>query len=116
MLTPTSNPPEPRLLGWTPRANGPYCLLPCFRMGTTGSVCRNATRQMSSPVGHHARIVPLAEIQRDDWSLNISRYVDISREVARISEAVRKLRQLGQARTGAEAAMNCYLAELAHGV
>ena len=69
-------------------------------------------------VEKYARVVPLAEIEQNDWNLNISRYVDISEEEKRIdvAEAVRKLRELEQERAAAEATMNRYLAELGYDV
>ena len=65
-------------------------------------------------VDKYARVVPLAEIEQNDWNLNISRYVDTSEEEERIdvAEAVRRLRELERERAAAEAAMNRYLAEL----
>ena len=68
-------------------------------------------------VEKYARVVPLAEIEQNDWNLNISRYVDTSEEEERIdvAEAVRKLRNLEQERAAAEATMNRYLAELGYG-
>ena len=47
-------------------------------------------------------MVPLAEIERNDWNLNISRYVDTSEEEERIdvAEAVRKLRVAGRGARG----------------
>ena len=67
-------------------------------------------------VEKYARVVPLAEIEQNDWNLNISRYVDTSDEEERIDvvEAVRKLRELEQGRAAAEATMNRYLAELGY--
>ena len=67
-------------------------------------------------VEKYARVVPLAEIEQNDWNLNISRYVDTSEEEERIdvAEAVRRLRELEQERAGAEATMNRYLAELGY--
>ena len=64
----------------------------------------------------YARVVPLAEIERNDWNLNISRYVDTSEEEARIdvADAVRKLRALERERAAAEAVMNRYLVELGY--
>ena len=61
-------------------------------------------------------MVPLAEVECNDWNLNISRYVDTSEEEERIdvAEAVRKLRALEGERAAAEAAMNRYLAELGY--
>ena len=68
-------------------------------------------------VEKYARVVPLDEIEQNDWNLNISRYVDTSEEEERIdvAEAVRKLRELEQERAAAEATMNRYLAELGYG-
>ena len=65
-------------------------------------------------VDKYARVVPLAEIEQNDWNLNISRYVDTAEEEERIdvAEAVRKLRELERERGVAEATMNRYLAEL----
>ena len=67
-------------------------------------------------VEKYARVVPLDEIEQNDWNLNISRYVDTSDEEERIDvgEAVRKLRELEQERAAAEATMNRYLAELGY--
>ena len=67
-------------------------------------------------VEKYARVVPLTEIEQNDWNLNISRYVDTSDEEERIDvgEAVRKLRELEQERAAAEATMNRYLAELGY--
>ena len=68
-------------------------------------------------VEKYARVVPLAEIEQNDWNLNISRYVDTSEEEERIdvADAVRKLRELERERAEAEATMNRYLAELGYG-
>jgi len=65
-------------------------------------------------VEKYARVVPLLEIEQNDWNLNISRYVDTSEEEERIdvAEAVRKLRELEQERAAAEGRMNRYLVEL----
>ena len=67
-------------------------------------------------VEKYARVVPLDEIEQNDWNLNISRYVDTSDEEERIDvrEAVRKLRELEGERAAAEATMNRYLAELGY--
>ena len=65
-------------------------------------------------VEKYARVVPLAEIESNDWNLNISRYVDTSEDEERVdvAEAVRKLRELEQERVAAEATINRYLTEL----
>ncbi len=68
-------------------------------------------------VDKYARVAPLAEIERNDWNLNISRYVDTSDDEERVdvAEAVRKLRGLEQQRAAAELQMNRNLAELGYG-
>ena len=68
-------------------------------------------------VEKYARVVPVAEIEQNNWNLNISRYVDTAEEEERIDvmEAVRKLRKLEGERALSEAAMNRYLAELGYG-
>ena len=65
----------------------------------------------------YARVVPLAEIEEDDWNLNISRYVDTSEEEERVdlAEAVRSLRRLEQERAEVEATMNQFLREMGYG-
>ena len=67
-------------------------------------------------VEKYARVVPLAEVEQNDWNLNISRYVDTSEEEKPIdvAAAVRKLRQLERERAAAEQTMNRYLAELGY--
>ena len=64
-----------------------------------------------------ARVVPLAEVEKNNWNLNISRYVDTSEAEERtdVAEAVRRLRELERERAAAEATMNRYLAELGYG-
>ena len=68
-------------------------------------------------VEKYARVVPVAEIERNDWNLNITRYVDTAQEEERIdvADAVRKLREMERKRATAEATMNRYLAELGYG-
>ena len=67
-------------------------------------------------VDKYARVTPVAEIEKNDWNLNISRYVDTSEDEERIdvAEAVRKLRQLERKRVAAEAVMKRHLAELGY--
>ena len=68
-------------------------------------------------VEKYARVVPLDEIEQNDWNLNISRYVDTSdeEEPIDVGEAVRKLRELEKERAAAEVRLNRYLAELGYG-
>ena len=63
-------------------------------------------------------MVPVAEIERNDYNLNISRYVNTADDEERIdvADAVRKLRALERERAAAEATMNRYLAELGYDV
>ena len=51
-------------------------------------------------VEKYARAVPLSEIEENDWTLNISRYVDTTTPPPPIdvAEAVRKLREVGRER------------------
>ena len=67
-------------------------------------------------VEKYARVVPFAEIEQNDWNLNISRYVDTSEEEERVDVggAVRRLRELERERATAEETMNRYLAELGY--
>ena len=76
-----------------------------------------STFHVYADVAKYARVVPLAEIEQNDWNLNISRYVDTAEEEERIdvAEAVRKLRELEHERAAAEATMNRYLEELGLG-
>ena len=75
------------------------------------------TFQAYADVQKYARVVPLAEIERNDWNLNISRYVDTAEEEERIdvTDAVRQLREVERQRKRAEAAVNRFLAELGYG-
>jgi type I restriction enzyme M protein len=64
----------------------------------------------------YARVVPLAEIEQNDWNLNISRYVDTSEEAERIDVARRcgSSGRLERERAAAEETMNRHLAELGY--
>ena len=68
-------------------------------------------------VKKYACVVPLTEIKRNEWDLNISQYVDTSEDEGRIDvgEAVRRLKELEQERVAAETTMYRYLAELGYG-
>ena len=76
-----------------------------------------STFHVYADVEKYARIVPLSEIEQNEWNLNISRYVDTSDEEDRIdvAAAVHKLRALEQERDVAEATMNRHLADLGYG-
>ena len=76
-----------------------------------------ATFRSFADADKYARVVPLADIERNDWNLNISRYVDTSDPEERIdvADAVGRLRELERERAVAEATLNRYLAELGYG-
>lgn len=68
-------------------------------------------------VEKYARVVGVEEIEKNDWNLNISRYVDTAEaeEVVDLGAAVRRLRELERERAGAEEKMNAFLEELGYG-
>jgi type I restriction enzyme M protein len=76
-----------------------------------------ATFHAFKDVERYARIVPVEEIERNEFNLNISRYVDTAavEQAVDVAEAVRKLRQLDTERAAAEAQMNSFLKELGYG-
>jgi type I restriction enzyme M protein len=76
-----------------------------------------ATFHSFKDVDRFARVVSIEEIERTDFNLNISRYVDTAEaeQSVDVAEAVRKLRQLEAERTAAEAQMNAFLKELGYG-
>ena len=53
----------------------------------------------------YARVVDLAEIEKNDWNLNISRYVDTAEAEQKVdvASAVAKLREAERARDEAKA-------------
>ena len=77
----------------------------------------STTFQAFEDVEKYARVVPLEEIEQNDFNLNISRYVDTAEKEERIdvAEAVRQLRELEVERASAEASMNKFLKELGYG-
>lgn len=64
----------------------------------------------------YCRVVPLSEIEENDYNLNISRYVDITPEEKPIdvAAALRELRALEARRREIEAEMSGYLKELGY--
>lgn len=67
-------------------------------------------------VEKYARVVSLDEITKNDFNLNISRYVETAdaAEKVEVEGAIAKLRELEKARGEAEARMNGYLKELGY--
>jgi type I restriction enzyme M protein len=68
-------------------------------------------------VEKYARLVGLEEIEKNDFNLNISRYVETAdaAEKVDVATAIAKLRELEAKRGEAEARMNEYLRELGYG-
>jgi type I restriction enzyme M protein len=64
----------------------------------------------------YARVVGLEEIESNDFSLNLSRYLETAdaAEKVDVAGAVAKLRELEQKRTEVESRMNAYLKELGY--
>jgi type I restriction enzyme M protein len=67
-------------------------------------------------VEKYARVVGVEEITKNDFNLNISRYVEIAdaAEKVDVASAIAKLRELERKRGEAEARMNAYLKELGY--
>ena len=64
----------------------------------------------------YSRVVDLDEIEKNDFNLNLSRYIDTTEaeEVIDVRGALARLRTLEQERAAAEAAMNGFLEELGY--
>jgi type I restriction enzyme M protein len=67
-------------------------------------------------VAKYARVVPLDEIAKNDFNLNISRYVETTDAAVKVdvASAISKLRELEMKRGEAEVRMNAYLKELGY--
>jgi len=67
-------------------------------------------------VTKYARVVPLEEVEKNDFNLNISRYVETADAAVKVdvATAIAKLRELESKRAEAEAKMNAYLKELGY--
>ncbi len=68
-------------------------------------------------VEKYCRVVGLEEIEKNDFNLNIARYIDSTEEEEQIdvAEALRKLRGLEEERDEVELVVNGYLKELGYG-
>ena len=76
-----------------------------------------ATVSAYADVERYARVVPIEEIAKNDFNLNISRYVETAeaKEKVDVADAVRKLRAAEKARDEAKAVMDRFLVELGYG-
>lgn len=94
-----------------------------FREGSAQNYLREedvakiaATFHAFNDVEKYARVVALEEIEKNDWNLNISRYVETADAATKVDvvHALAKLRELEGKRAEAEAKMNGYLKELGY--
>ncbi|MFO0755691.1 MAG: type I restriction-modification system subunit M [Byssovorax sp.] len=94
-----------------------------FREGSAQNYLREedvkkigATFRAYKDVEKYARVVGLEEIEKNDWNLNISRYVETAdaAEKVDVAHALAKLRELEGKRGEAEIRMNAYLKELGY--
>lgn len=94
-----------------------------FREGSAQNYLREqdvekiaATFHAFKDVEKYARVVGLEEIEKNDFNLNISRYVETADAAEKIdvATALAKLRELEKKRAEAEAKMNGYLKELGY--
>jgi type I restriction enzyme M protein len=95
-----------------------------FREGSAQNYLREedvakiaATFDAFKDVEKYARVVGLDEIEKNDFNLNISRYVETADAAAKVdvAGAIAKLRELEEKRNEAEARMNRYIRELGYG-
>jgi type I restriction enzyme M protein len=94
-----------------------------FGPGTNQNKLRNddvakivSTFRGFKDVDKYARVVGLDEIEKNDFNLNLSRYVETANaaEKVDVAHALAKLRDLEKKRGEAEARMNAYLKELGY--
>jgi type I restriction enzyme M protein len=94
-----------------------------FREGSAQNYLRDedvkkivATFHAWKEVPKYARVVDLAEIEKNDFNLNISRYVETAEaaEKVDVAAAIAKLREAEKKRAEAEAKMNGFLKELGY--
>jgi hypothetical protein len=94
-----------------------------FREGTAQNYLRDedvttiaATVHAFKEVPKYARVVGLDEIDKNDWNLNIPRYVETAdaAEKVDVASAIAELRELERKRGEMEAQMNSYLKELGY--
>jgi type I restriction enzyme M protein len=94
-----------------------------FREGSAQNYLRDqdvkrvaATAHAFRDVNKYARVVDLAEVERNDWNLNISRFVDSSEAEAKVdvASAVATLREAERARDESKRAMDRFLRALGY--
>jgi type I restriction enzyme M protein len=94
-----------------------------FREGTNQSYLRDedvsriaATMRAYKHVERYARVIDLSEIERNDWNLNISRYVETAEGEVKVdvASALGKLREAERARDEAKGIMDSFLRDLGY--
>jgi type I restriction enzyme M protein len=94
-----------------------------FKEGTAQNYLRDEDVQKIGKAFHafkdvekYARVVPVEEIEKNDFNLNISRYVETADAAVKVdvAAAIGKLRELEGKRAEAEAKMNGFLMELGY--
>ncbi len=94
-----------------------------FREGSAQNYLREedvkkiaATAQAWKNVERYARVVDVAEIEKNDWNLNISSYVETAEAEVKVdvASAVAKLREAETARDAAKGVMDGFLKELGY--
>jgi type I restriction enzyme M protein len=94
-----------------------------FREGSAQNYLRDEDVKKIAATAHafrdadkYARVVDLAEIEKSDWNLNISRYVDTAEADHRmdIASAVAKLREAERVQSEAKDVMDRFLRELGY--
>jgi len=80
-------------------------------------VADKRVRESLEDVERYARVVGVAEVAKNDFNLNITRYVETAkqREKVDVRAALAKLREAEAARDAAKATMDRYLRELGFG-
>lgn len=95
-----------------------------FKQGTTQNYLREGDVKKIAGAFHafvnvekYAKVISLDQIEKNDFNLNISRYVETADVVVKVdvAQALAKLRELERRRTEAEVRMNAYLMELGYG-
>jgi type I restriction enzyme M protein len=75
-----------------------------------------ATVHAFKDAAKYARIVGLDEVEKNDWNLSISRYVETANAAEKmdVATAIARLHELEGKRAQAKVSMNAYLKELGY--
>jgi type I restriction enzyme M protein len=95
-----------------------------FREGSAQNFLRELDVKKIAAAAHafkdvdkYARVVDLAEVEKNDWNLNISRYVETAEadQKVDVAAAISKLREAERTRDEATAVLDAFLRELGYG-